>query len=92
MVGRHTRRGKPLGPDHQHGFSPQMVAAMRAQANATAAAVMAPAMRQLQASNQAVDYFDRTTLRGQIPVSIANQGGLTDILYQVDRDYCIVTI
>ena len=56
------------------GFSPQMVAAMRAQANATAAAVMAPAMRQLQASDQAVDYFDRTTLRGQIPVSIANQG------------------
>ena len=30
----------------------QMVAAMRAQANATASAIMAPAMRQLQASNQ----------------------------------------
>jgi len=56
------------------GFSPQMVAAMRAQANANAAAVMGPAMCQLQASDQAVDYFDRTTLRGQIPVSIANQG------------------
>lgn len=56
------------------GFSPQMVAAMRAQANANAAIVMGPAMRQLQASDQAVDYFDRTTLRGQIPVSIANQG------------------
>jgi len=56
------------------GFSPQMVAAMRAQANANAAAVMGPAMRQMQASDQAVNYFDRTTLRGQIPVSIANQG------------------
>ena len=56
------------------GFSPQMVAAMRAQANANAAAVMGPAMRQMQATDQAVNYFDRTTLRGQIPVSIANQG------------------
>jgi hypothetical protein len=56
------------------GFSPQMVAAMRAQANRMAATTMGPAMRSLAASNQAVDYFDRTTLRGQIPVSIANQG------------------
>lgn len=56
------------------GFSPQMVAAMRAQANANAATAMAPAMRQMQAADQAVNYFDRTTLRGQIPVSIANQG------------------
>jgi hypothetical protein len=56
------------------GFSPQMVAAMRAQATAQANAAMAPAMRQLAASNRATDYFDRTVLRGQIPVSIANQG------------------
>lgn len=56
------------------GFSPQMVAAMRAQANANAAAAMGPAMRQMQATDQAVDYFDRTTLRGEIPVAIANQG------------------
>ena len=56
------------------GFTPQMVAAMRAQANAQANAIMAPAMRQLAASNQAVDYFDRTTLRGEIPLSITNQG------------------
>lgn len=58
----------------QGGFSPQMVAAMRAQANANAMATMGPAIRQMRASNQAVDYFDRSVLRDQIPVSIANQG------------------
>jgi hypothetical protein len=56
------------------GFSPQMVAAMRAQANSNAMTAMAPTLRSMAATNQAVDYFDRTTLRGQIPVSIANQG------------------
>jgi hypothetical protein len=56
------------------GFSPQMVAAMRAQANRMAAATMGPALRQMQGTNQAVDYFDRTTLRGEIPLSITNQG------------------
>ena len=58
----------------QGGFSPQMVAAMRAQANANAMATMGPALRQMRASNQAVDYFDRTVLRDQIPISIVNQG------------------
>jgi hypothetical protein len=56
------------------GFSPQMVAAMRAQANSNAKTAMGPTLRSVAATNQAVDYFDRTTLRGQIPVSIANQG------------------
>jgi hypothetical protein len=56
------------------GFSPQMVAAMRAQATATANAVMAPAMAQAAAVDRGVDYFDRTVLRGQIPVAINNQG------------------
>jgi hypothetical protein len=56
------------------GFTPQMVAAMQAQANRMAATTMGPAIRSMAASNQAIDYFDRTTLRGQIPVSIANQG------------------
>jgi hypothetical protein len=58
----------------QGGFSPQMVAAMRAQANANAMATMGPAIRQMRASNQAMDYFDRSVLRDQIPISIANQG------------------
>jgi hypothetical protein len=58
----------------QGGFSPQMVAAMRAQANASAMATMGPAIRQMRAANQAIDYFDRSVLRDQIPVSIANQG------------------
>ena len=56
------------------GFSPQMVAAMRAQANRMAAVQMGPAIRQMQGANQAMDYFDRTTLRGEIPLSITNQG------------------
>jgi hypothetical protein len=58
----------------QGGFSPQMVAAMRAQANANAMATMGPAIRQMRGANQAADYFDRSVLRDQIPVSIANQG------------------
>jgi hypothetical protein len=56
------------------GFSPQMVAAMRAQATAQATAVMAPMMRQEAAMDSSVNYFDRTVLRGQIPVSVTNQG------------------
>jgi hypothetical protein len=56
------------------GFSPQMVAAMRAQATAQANAVMAPMMRQEAAVDNSVNYFDRTVLRGQIPVSVTNQG------------------
>jgi len=56
------------------GFTPQMVAAMRAQANAQANAAMAPIMNQARAVDQGVDYFDRSVLRGQIPVSITNQG------------------
>jgi hypothetical protein len=56
------------------GFSPQMVAAMRAQATAQANARMAPMMHQMAAVNQGVDYFDRSVLRGQIPVSITNAG------------------
>jgi hypothetical protein len=58
----------------QGGFSPQMVAAMRAQANANAMATMGPALRQMRGADQAVEYFDRSVLREQIPVSIANQG------------------
>ncbi|HWY63422.1 MAG TPA: hypothetical protein VNW15_16090 [Rhizomicrobium sp.] len=56
------------------GFTPQMVAAMRAQANRQAATNIAPIARQVAATNQAMDYFDRTTLRDQIPVTITNQG------------------
>jgi hypothetical protein len=56
------------------GFTPQMVAAMRAQANANAMATMGPALRASQAATQAADYFDRTELRGEIPLSITNQG------------------
>ena len=56
------------------GFSPQMVAAMRAQATAQANAAMAPMMRQAAGVNASVDYFDRSVLRGQIPVSVTNQG------------------
>ena len=56
------------------GFSPQMVAAMRAQANAQAAATMAPTIRQMRSFNQGMDYFDRSVLRDQIPVAITNQG------------------
>jgi hypothetical protein len=58
----------------QGGFSPQMVAAMRAQANANAMTLMGPTIRQMRASDQAMEYFDRSVLREQIPVSIANQG------------------
>jgi hypothetical protein len=58
----------------QGGFSPQMVAAMRAQANANAMVTMGPAIRQMRGANQAMDYFDRSVLRDQIPVSILNQG------------------
>jgi hypothetical protein len=58
----------------QGGFSPQMVAAMRAQANANAMLTMGPALRQMRGADQAVEYFDRSVLREQIPVSIANQG------------------
>jgi hypothetical protein len=56
------------------GFTPEMVAAMRAQATAQANAAMAPIMNQARAVDQGVDYFDRSVLRGQIPVSITNQG------------------
>ena len=56
------------------GFSPQMVAAMRAQANKQAYANMAPTINRMRSFNQSIDYFDRTELRDQIPVSIANQG------------------
>jgi hypothetical protein len=56
------------------GFSPQMVAAMRAQATAQANANMAPMMRELAAADSSENYFDRTVLRGQIPVSVTNQG------------------
>jgi hypothetical protein len=56
------------------GFSPQMVAAMRAQANAQAAATMAPTIRQMRSFNQGIDYFDRSILRDQIPVTVTNQG------------------
>lgn len=56
------------------GFSPQMVAAMRAQANKQAYATMAPTLNRMRSFNQSIDYFDRTELRDQIPVSIANQG------------------
>jgi hypothetical protein len=49
------------------GFSPQMVAAMRAQANAQAGAVIAPIANQMRSFNQGIDYFDRSVLRGQIP-------------------------
>jgi hypothetical protein len=56
------------------GFSPQMVAAMRAQATAQANATMAPMMHQMATFNQSIDYFDRSVLRGQIPVSITNAG------------------
>jgi hypothetical protein len=56
------------------GFSPQMVAAMRAQANAQAAAAMAPTINRMRTFDQGIDYFDRSVLRDQIPVTIANQG------------------
>lgn len=56
------------------GFSPQMVAAMRAQANRQAAANIAPVARQMRSFDQGIDYFDRSILRDQIPVTIANQG------------------
>lgn len=56
------------------GLSPQMVAAMRVQANQMAMAQMGPALRASQAATQAADYFDRTELRGQIPLAYTNQG------------------
>jgi hypothetical protein len=56
------------------GFSPQMVAAMRAQANAQAGAAMAPTINRMRTFDQGIDYFDRSVLRDQIPVTIANQG------------------
>ena len=56
------------------GFSPQMVAAMRAQANRQAGAAIAPVARQMRSFDQGINYFDRTVLRDQIPVTIANQG------------------
>ncbi len=56
------------------GFSPQMVAAMRAQANRQAAATMGSTMRQMRSFDQSMEYFDRTVLRDQIPVAITNQG------------------
>ena len=56
------------------GFSPQMVAAMRAQANRQAAAIMSSTINQQRTFNQGIDYFDRSILRDQIPVTIANQG------------------
>jgi hypothetical protein len=56
------------------GFSPQMVAAMRAQATAQANAAMAPMLHQMATFDQGIDYFDRSVLRGQIPVSITHQG------------------
>jgi len=49
------------------GFSPQMVAAMRAQATAQANARMAPMMHQMAAVDQGVDYFDRSVLRARFP-------------------------
>jgi hypothetical protein len=58
----------------QGGFSPQMVAAMRAQATAQANAVMAPMMNQMRSFDQSVNYFDRSVIRGQIPVSITHAG------------------
>jgi hypothetical protein len=58
----------------QGGFSPQMVAAMRAQATAQANAAMAPMMNQMRSFDQSVNYFDRSVIRGQIPVSITHAG------------------
>jgi hypothetical protein len=58
----------------QGGFSPQMVAAMRAQANAQAAAVMGPALHQVASFDQGINYYDRSVLRGQIPVSVTHAG------------------
>lgn len=58
----------------QGGFSPQMVAAMRAQATAQANARIAPMMNQMRTFDQGIDYFDRSVLRGQIPVSITHAG------------------
>jgi hypothetical protein len=58
----------------QGGFSPQMVAAMRAQANAQAAAVMGPALHQMASFDQGINYYDRSVLRGQIPVSVTHAG------------------
>ena len=72
--GRQTLQQQIDAEIRQGGFSPQMVAAMRAQANANAMATMGPALRQMRGANQAMDYFDRSVLRDQIPVSIANQG------------------
>lgn len=39
-----------------------------------AAETMGPAPPQMQATDQAMNYFDRTALRGEIPVSMTNQG------------------
>lgn len=58
----------------QGGFSPQMVAAMRAQATAQANARIAPMMNQMRSFDQGINYFDRSVLRGQIPVSITHAG------------------
>jgi hypothetical protein len=58
----------------QGGFSPQMVAAMRAQANAQAAAVVGPALHQMASFDQGINYYDRSVLRGQIPVSVTHAG------------------
>lgn len=58
----------------QGGFSPQMVAAMRAQATAQANARMAPMLNQMRSFDQGINYFDRSVLRGQIPVSITHAG------------------
>jgi hypothetical protein len=58
----------------QGGFSPQMVAAMRAQATAQANAKMAPMLNQMRSFDQGIDYFDRSVIRGQIPVSITHAG------------------
>ena len=58
----------------QGGFTPEMVAAMRAQATAQANARIAPMMNQMRTFDEGIDYFDRSILRGQIPVSITNAG------------------
>jgi uncharacterized protein (DUF2147 family) len=72
--GRQTLQQQIDAEIKQGGFSPQMVAAMRAQATANAMPAIRQVGRQMRASNQAVEYFDRSVLREQIPVSIANQG------------------
>jgi hypothetical protein len=58
----------------QGGFSPQMVAAMRAQATAQANAAMAPTINRMRSVDQSVNYFDRSVLRGQIPVAVTHAG------------------